>query len=321
MAACNICQERVPLSSTSIAAHLLKAHGIGGRPVPVKKPPPPLLQLPTPIAGRPIKSEKKTAAVGPKVFSDNVADMCRVRCKFCNRDVSAGSVTKHARLYHGVASIQDYGEIEYVNPTYHSCKLCGLELIFTARTIQKHVTRRHRISPDAYRKSYLINSPGLSLPNASAILARHSPTPLKASGGPLLSPLPVGKPPPSSVEYTDDLRDFCWVRCRLCGEEESLDSIGQHCRQRHKSQAATPHAFTRRTFHACKVCGVEFQLSIGALCRHLLEAHKLALSSYIINYLGKQLSRVLSAGRGVLNSHEAPVIVGTCFSAQGNACV
>jgi hypothetical protein len=196
-----------------------------------------------------------------------------------------------------VQNIQDYGEIEYVNLTYHNCRLCNMELIFTARSIQKHVTRRHQISPEVYRKEYLTTGP-TTFSSAADCDDRASPQKNK-------SPAVRSKPihsvagalqaaPPSSgsqVEYTDDLRDVCWVQCRVCGKEESLDRIGDHCRDQHKEEnplmATTQHAFTRRTFHVCKVCGVEFQLSVGALCRHLTEAHQLLLSTYIVTYLSK----------------------------------
>ena len=261
-AACNICKERVPLSSSSIAAHLLEAHGIGSRTAAT-------------AATAANNNKRDGTHVTAKVFSDKRADMCRVKCRFCGRDVSAGSITKHARLYHGVQNSLDYGEIEYINPTYHSCKLCGLEMIFTARSIQKHVTRRHQISPEAYRKEYLTHSSQLAVP-----AVKNSGKEKNSAASSLCAQL---------VTYTDDLRDVCWVRCRLCGEGASLDRIREHCRKEHQDTSplvTASHAFTRRTFHVCKVCGVEFQLSIGALCRHLLEAHKLSLSSYIIFYLG-----------------------------------
>lgn len=297
MASCNICQEQVPLSSTSIAAHLLQAHGIGrSAAVAASK------SAFKPVVTAGVKSVAITPVVnnqtkGAKIFSDNPADMCRVRCKFCGREVSAGSITKHARLYHGVQNSQDYGKIEYVKPTYHHCRLCAAELIFTARSLQKHVTRKHQISPEAYRRDYLSSGPALPLAEAGAsdedASSRSPPLLQPEAAGPVrqLPELPLSRITAEKVEYTDDLMNVCWVLCRFCGAEESLDRIGEHCRIQHADQgswqAKIQHEFTRRTFHVCKVCEVEFQLSIGALCRHLTEAHNLPLSSYIIFYLSK----------------------------------
>jgi hypothetical protein len=288
VAACKICQLMVPLSSTSIAAHLLKAHGIGGTTAVIKK-----------DSSMKAVANHRTKTPG-KIFSDNPAAMCRVRCKFCGRQVSAGSVTKHARLYHGVQNSQDYGRVEYVNPTYHICKLCGVELIFTARAIQKHVTRRHQISPDEYRRTYLIQSPAAAVSIANGEISPSltpSKTSLAATGKPLLTPplLPRNVSVTAHrVEYTDDLMNVCWVLCRFCGTDETLDRIGEHCRVVHKEEEGgeAQHEFLRRTFHVCKVCQAEFQLSIGALCRHLTEAHKLPLSSYIIFYLSEKFFMV-----------------------------
>ena len=47
-----------------------------------------------------------------------------------------------------------HGDFRYVRKTYHKCKLCSTELLFTYETVYNHMKRCHNISLKQYEMKY-----------------------------------------------------------------------------------------------------------------------------------------------------------------------
>merc|ERR1712126_446523 len=75
--------------------------------------------------------------------------MCRVVCKVCNLETFTHLFRKHYIRKH-TATKHKHSDFKYVKKTYHRCKLCACELLFTYETVYNHMKRAHNISLKQY---------------------------------------------------------------------------------------------------------------------------------------------------------------------------
>jgi len=91
--------------------------------------------------------------VGPqdsdRVLTDDMNEMCRVVCRMCDLETFTHLFRKHYIRKHE-ENKHKHGDFKYVKKTFHKCKLCSTELLFTYETVYNHMKRCHNISLKQY---------------------------------------------------------------------------------------------------------------------------------------------------------------------------
>jgi len=89
----------------------------------------------------------------PKVYTDNINEMCLVRCKLCDKTLAHGSLRDHLLRSHN-RKRQEFVTYEYVRVTHYRCKLCNGETLFTHAAISQHVRIYHSLTFSEYKNKF-----------------------------------------------------------------------------------------------------------------------------------------------------------------------
>ena len=103
----------------------------------------------------------KSKLLGPKVFSNDMKDCCKHRCRLCNKVYTLTAMRGHCKMIHQM-SIKEYqfrhgnvrDMIEVV--MWHRCQICNNEFLLDSDEIHKHANIRHRMSLREYTQKFLV---------------------------------------------------------------------------------------------------------------------------------------------------------------------
>jgi hypothetical protein len=102
------------------------------------------------------KEDKETT-----IFSNDMRDACKVKCKICDKEVVMSSKSNHTRRVHclSLAEYKDiYGDhkMTLVRKMCHKCGVCEEVLLLDAIEVAIHLRRKkHNISQKKYIKCFI----------------------------------------------------------------------------------------------------------------------------------------------------------------------
>merc|ERR1712217_794894 len=94
-----------------------------------------------------------------RVFSNDMDDACRTKCKVCESEVTMNQMRAHTKNKHSI-TIKEYKELfgnhrdSIVKYVHHRCGVCQEVLLLDADTIHLHVLR-HKMSLKEYNKQFI----------------------------------------------------------------------------------------------------------------------------------------------------------------------
>ena len=91
---------------------------------------------------------------GEKVVTDNLVDMCQVKCFICDHKMYLNSLKRHLQNYHEDYDLDFKVKIEFVNTSFYKCKMCDEVVLFHFDAINKHLSQAHNSTMHAYKNSY-----------------------------------------------------------------------------------------------------------------------------------------------------------------------
>ena len=103
----------------------------------------------------------KRKLTGPKVFSNDMKDCCKHKCRLCNKTYTLTAMRGHCKTFHHM-SIKEYQHrygnvrdmIELV--MWHRCTLCNGEFLLDSDEIHKHANIKHNMSLREYTQKFLV---------------------------------------------------------------------------------------------------------------------------------------------------------------------
>ena len=103
----------------------------------------------------------KSKLVGPKIYSNDMKDCCKHRCRICHKVYTLTAMRGHSKMIHQM-SIKEYqfrhgnvrDMIEVV--MWHRCQICNNEFLLDSDEIHKHANIRHRMSLREYTQKFLV---------------------------------------------------------------------------------------------------------------------------------------------------------------------
>ena len=103
----------------------------------------------------------KTRLSGPKMFSNDMKDCCKHKCRLCNKIYTLTAMRGHCKMIHQM-SIKEYQHkhgnvrdmIEVV--MWHRCILCKADFLLDSDEIHKHANLRHKMSLREYTQQFLV---------------------------------------------------------------------------------------------------------------------------------------------------------------------
>ena len=103
----------------------------------------------------------KSRLQGPKIFSNDMKDCCKHRCRLCNKVYTLTAMRGHCKMIHQM-SIKEYqfrhgnvrDMIEVV--MWHRCQICNNDFLLDSDEIHKHANIRHRMSLREYTQKFLV---------------------------------------------------------------------------------------------------------------------------------------------------------------------
>ena len=103
----------------------------------------------------------KSRLLGPKIFSNDMKDCCKHRCRLCNKVYTLTAMRGHCKMIHQM-SIKEY-QFRYGNVRdmievvmWHKCQICNNDFLLDSDEIHKHANIRHRMSLREYTQKFLV---------------------------------------------------------------------------------------------------------------------------------------------------------------------
>ena len=96
-----------------------------------------------------------------EMFSNNMKDACKVKCRICDNDVVMSSFSTHSNSVHCLKLSEYtyyYGDHKKTisRKMYHSCGLCKQVLLLDLNEIKSHLFRgKHNLSLTDYREKFM----------------------------------------------------------------------------------------------------------------------------------------------------------------------
>jgi len=101
----------------------------------------------------PVNYKRVSDSSNPKIYSDDVNDMCLVKCKLCDKTLSHGSLRDHLLRSHN-RKRKEFVTYEYERLIYYRCKICDAETLFTHAAVSQHVRVFHNLAFSEYKRNY-----------------------------------------------------------------------------------------------------------------------------------------------------------------------
>lgn len=103
----------------------------------------------------------KRRLTGPKIFSNDMKDCCKHKCRLCNKLYTLTAMRGHCKMFHQM-SIKEY-QYRYGNVRdmieqvmWHRCTLCTAEFLLDSDEIHKHANIRHKMSLREFTQKFLV---------------------------------------------------------------------------------------------------------------------------------------------------------------------
>lgn len=205
-----------------------------------------------------------------KVFTDSIEEMCQCLCKICNTTMKFRSLREHVRFQHSM-NIQSYKEKYgniYTRLTYHKCRLCEKVTKASYDFLNNHVSKVHKMSFAQYRLKFDIFKG-----RSKKIFKGETQTDSE------------------NKIFTDKLDEMCLCKCEICQSQLEPYNMRHHCKSKHNMGLDEYRdkygeiAFSRETYHRCKLCHKEIVFEYQKLSSHLYSGHSLGISKYINLFL------------------------------------
>ena len=97
-----------------------------------------------------------------RVYSNDMTDACRTKCRICNWEVTLNYMRNHTKNAHSM-TIHEYKDLhgkhreQIVAEIWHKCGLCEEDMLLDADDIRSH-TRKHQTSLKDYNAKFIIGS-------------------------------------------------------------------------------------------------------------------------------------------------------------------
>ena len=103
----------------------------------------------------------KSKLVGPKIYSNDMKDCCKHRCRICHKVYTLTAMRGHSKMIHQM-SIKEYqfrhgnvrDMIEVV--MWHKCQVCNKDFLLDSDEIHKHANIKHKMSLREYTQKFLV---------------------------------------------------------------------------------------------------------------------------------------------------------------------
>ena len=148
---------------------------------------------------------KKDHIEEPRVYSDNLREVCTSKCNMCGKSVLS---SRHVRHMHQEHKDVELGAMSFqpLVDTYHKCKLCGEEVLFRVAVLSRHVQTAHKTNFSKYKTDHLVFGP-----TEKGDKSRYRT---------------LVQVDDSEKELSDDLRNVCKSKCSLC---DKIILSSSHC--------------------------------------------------------------------------------------------
>ena len=112
---------------------------------------------------QPITKTKKEFKDTTKIFSNNMKNAVKTKCKLCKNDVTLSAMRCHTKKTHSMTITEykeKYGELDIINPVYHKCAICSAVMILDSDNIASHLRKRnlHNTTFGAYNQKFLVDN-------------------------------------------------------------------------------------------------------------------------------------------------------------------
>ena len=209
-----------------------------------------------------------------KEITDNLVDMCQVKCFLCDTKMYLNSFKRHLQKEHDDFDADEPCKIEFIKRTFYKCKMCDVTVLFHFDAINKHLSTVHSTTMHSYKTQYtaftgdkeykaVIKAADKEKARQNRI-ARHAEALTDAMGLTASNP-PNSKPKSKNNTaatrgkarskfqmdeaailkwsitlnntmryYSNNLEEMCVRRCRVCDEIMLADALKAHIYQNHR---------------------------------------------------------------------------------------
>lgn len=223
----------------------------------------------------------------PKVYSEDLSDMCLVKCNLCG-EVAFYHLLKLHLIREHQETMEPHGRLHFVKKTFYKCKICDSEVLFHFDSISKHCSEAHKMTLKAYRTEYPAFT-GQHVYNQTLKTkwaGENNKSSKKLRSG--FDPAAEEKWRPTvdgSRKYlSDNLKEVCLRKCGLCKHVIKHDYLKNHLASEHKEESQpydlTAHEFVRLTHHRCRICKKDILFSYINIAHHTKRCHKISFKDY-----------------------------------------
>ena len=109
------------------------------------------------------RMKKLQESGGPRMFSSNPMNSCKVFCCFCDKVVSLSGLGKHVNNTHRVM-LKEYKALfgnprnQIIKLVFHKCEICKKVLLLNTDDMSKHMKKAHQLAYKDYMIRYMTNS-------------------------------------------------------------------------------------------------------------------------------------------------------------------
>ena len=89
-----------------------------------------------------------------RVITDNLVNMCQVKCFVCDQRMYLNSLKRHLQKEHEDQDTDFPTKIEFINRSYYACKMCNEVVLFHFDAINKHLSVVHNSTMHTYKNTY-----------------------------------------------------------------------------------------------------------------------------------------------------------------------
>ena len=112
---------------------------------------------------QPIKKTNKKSSDTTKIFSNNMKNAVKTKCKECKNDVTLSAMRCHTKKTHSMKITEykeKYGELDIIKPVYHKCAICSAVMILDSDNIASHLRKKslHNTTFGAYNQQFLVDN-------------------------------------------------------------------------------------------------------------------------------------------------------------------
>ena len=89
-----------------------------------------------------------------RVVTDNLVNMCQVKCFVCDQKMYLNSLKRHLQKEHEDQDTDFPTKIEFIKRSFYACKMCNEEVLFHFDAINKHLSVAHNSTMHTYKSTY-----------------------------------------------------------------------------------------------------------------------------------------------------------------------